>query len=73
MVALVHLIPLATCGHNYSIVAKQQTKVKNFAHNFRSAKNQVHQRLDWLTSLKQFFINVSYHILVASLALMALT
>ena len=28
--------------------------------------------LDWLQSLKQFFINVSHHILVASLALMAL-
>ena len=28
--------------------------------------------LDWLQSLKQFFINVSYHILVASLTLMAL-
>ena len=30
------------------------------------------QRLDWLQSLKQFIINVSYHILVASLTLMAL-
>ena len=29
--------------------------------------------LDWLQSLKQFFINVSYHILVASLTLMAQT
>ena len=28
--------------------------------------------LDWLLSLKQFFINVSYHILVASLTLIAL-
>ena len=28
--------------------------------------------LDWLQSLKQFFTNVSYHILVASLTLMAL-
>ena len=28
--------------------------------------------LDWLLSLKQFFINVPYHILVASLTLMAL-
>ena len=28
--------------------------------------------LDWLQSLKQFFINVSYQILVASLTLMAL-
>ena len=27
---------------------------------------------DWLQSLKQFFINVSYHKLVASLTLMAL-
>ena len=29
-------------------------------------------QLDWLQSLKRFFINVSYHILVASLTLMAL-
>ena len=28
--------------------------------------------LDWLQSLKQYFIIVSYHILVASLTLMAL-
>ena len=28
--------------------------------------------LDWLQSLKQFFINVSFHILVDSLTLMAL-
>ena len=28
--------------------------------------------LDWLQSLKQLFINVSYHIFVASLTLMAL-
>ena len=28
--------------------------------------------VDWLQSLKQFFINVPYHILVASLTLMAL-
>ena len=28
--------------------------------------------VDWLQSLKQFFINVSYHILVVSLFLMAL-
>ena len=28
--------------------------------------------LDWLQSLKQFFINVPYHLLVASLTLMAL-
>ena len=26
--------------------------------------------VDWLQSLKQFFINVSYHILVASLTMM---
>ena len=28
--------------------------------------------IDWLQSFKQFFINVSYHILVASLTAMAL-
>ena len=41
------------------------------------SKNRIYpgsagQELDWLQSLKQFFINVSYHILVASLTLMAL-
>ena len=30
------------------------------------------KQVDWLQSLKQFFINVSYHLLVASLTLMAL-
>ena len=34
--------------------------------------SDVHLKLDWLQSLKQFFINVSYHILVASLTLMAM-
>ena len=29
-------------------------------------------KLDWLQSLKSFFINVSYHILVASLSVLAL-
>ena len=29
-------------------------------------------QVDWLQCFKQFFINVSYHILVASLTLMAL-
>ena len=28
--------------------------------------------IDWLQSLKQFFINVSFHILIGSLTLMAL-
>ena len=32
----------------------------------------IDEGLDWLQSLKQFFINVSYHIPVASLTLMAL-
>ena len=32
----------------------------------------VYKSLDWPQSLKQFFINMSYHILVASLTLMAL-
>ena len=33
---------------------------------------QLVRAIDWLQSLKQFFINVSYHIVVASLTLMAL-
>ena len=38
----------------------------------RLLQDYVTRRLDWLQSLKQFFINVSYHILVANLTLMAL-
>ena len=41
----------------------------------RAANAQIHEvgtSIDWLQSLKQFFINVPYHILVASLTLMAL-
>ena len=37
-----------------------------------TANYRVDAQVDWLQSLKQFFINVSYHILVASLTLMAL-
>ena len=33
---------------------------------------EIEVNLDWLKSLKQFFINVPYHILVASLTLVAL-
>ena len=36
------------------------------------AKANIISQLDWLQSLKLFFINVSYHILLASLSLMAL-
>ena len=39
---------------------------------FTESKYLVINSLDWLQSLTQFFINVSYHILVASLTLMAL-
>ena len=40
---------------------------------FPSIVCDIDSTVDWLQSLKQFFINVSYHILVASLTLMALT
>ena len=40
--------------------------------NFLLPNDLKHLDLDWLQSLKQFFIDVSYHILVASLTLMAL-
>ena len=33
---------------------------------------RISQNIDWLQTLKQLFTNVSYHILVASLTLMAL-
>ena len=45
----------------------------NFSKNsFRNTIRVSDLGLDWLQSLKQFFINVSYNILVASLTLMAL-
>ena len=37
----------------------------------RKPRNDVNSSIDWLQSLKQFFIKVSYHILVANLTLMA--
>ena len=40
--------------------------------NKHSTTEPMRSLLNWLQSLKQFFINVSYHILVASLTLMAL-
>ena len=39
---------------------------------YHSEDMSTHGTVDWLQSLKQFFINVSFHILVASLILMAL-
>ena len=36
-------------------------------------QTSLHSLIDWLQSLKQFSINVPYHILVASLTLMAKT
>ena len=41
--------------------------------NKKVVRLKVRFDLDWLQSLKQFFINVSYHILVASLTLVALS
>ena len=38
----------------------------------RCSDDPAAHNVDWLQSLKQFFINVSYHIHVASLTLMAL-
>ena len=38
---------------------------------FECSKSHCEYLLDWLQSLKQFFINVLFHILVASLTLMA--
>ena len=39
----------------------------------QKAYNNLQANLDWLQSLKQFYINVSYHIIVATLTLMAET
>ena len=48
-------------------------QLKIFTANFSSlALTREFEYIDWLRSLKQFFINVSYHILAASLTLMAL-
>ena len=47
----------------------QKKKYHNSSCYFGENKSD---QVDWLQSLKQFFINVSYHILVASLTLVAL-
>ena len=47
-------------------------KVFQILSNTPNIFNYAPIRLDWLQSLKQFFINVSYYIRVASLHLMAL-
>ena len=41
--------------------------------NFVKISDDKSLQLDWLQSLKHFLINVSFHILVASLTLMALS
>ena len=43
-----------------------------YSENFKILASLCRWTVDWLQSFKQFFINVSYHILVASLTLMAL-
>ena len=57
-------------GHthlDFTFCLVRMVKISSFLRN-----EYVYLCLDWLQSLKQFFINVSYHILVASLTLMAL-
>ena len=51
------------------VFSKEPRKVYKVVISAQQAHNL---KIDWLLSLKQFFINVSYHILVASLTLMAL-
>ena len=46
-------------------------QARQFAESYLGP-NCLQLNVDWLQSLKQFFINVSYHILVSSLTLMAL-
>ena len=73
-----------TCIHTINMNNSFPTNIHLNIHRlFRQKANQIHVKgkvptnnariynLDWLQSLKQFFINVSYHILVASLTLMA--
>ena len=54
--------------HAYPYFAVYRLLVRLTDHTFVAVDSDI----DWLQSLKQFFINVSYHILVASLTLMAL-
>ena len=63
-----HTADECTCNSSSS---KQQTERKMF--NLETTETiicrQVKSSVDWLQSLKQIFINVSYHILVATLNL----
>ena len=66
-----HNTSLMLINQKYQSISKMNNIQKilvEFYQKFRHMKVEV----DWLQSLKQFFINVSYHILVASLTLMAL-
>ena len=44
-----------------------------FCRAHSASQHHVASMVDWLQSLKQIFTNVSYHILVVSLTLMALS
>ena len=63
-------------NQNYMLLSKLLFHISAKANRDQGTVDQeiilFSKRLDWLQSLKQFFINVSYHILVASLTLMAL-
>ena len=55
------------------MLADHYNSIKNYpALKITMLRQSRHCSVDWLQSLKQFFINVSYQILVASLTLMAL-
>ena len=64
------VIPLETSGN--AIMAQLDVNVVTLVKGIGIQTFQVTETVDWHQSLKQFFINVSYHILVASLTLMAL-
>ena len=60
-----------------TMIPDHKGAVRSGSISFRNYATKVHKqtskRVDWLKSLKQFFISVPYHILVASLTLMALS
>ena len=63
-----HNTSLMHINQNYQSISKLNNILKilvKFYRKFHHMKVEV----DWLQSLKQFFINVSYHIFVASLTL----
>ena len=63
---------ISICMIKHRSVNELDEQRVNQAKKQMQRKENIARSADWLQSLKQFFIHVSYHILVANLTLMAL-